>query len=83
MQTLEDRLARIREGAVNRFSPEVLAIMHRATQELVGSGQHERARGPGDPAPEFSLPTSQGETVSLGRLLEHGPTVLTFFRGHW
>lgn len=34
-------------------------------------------------APRFTLPNSAGEPVSLERLLERGPVVVVFYRGHW
>ncbi len=37
----------------------------------------------GSIAPSFSLPDSTGEIVSLDTLLEHGPVVVTFYRGDW
>ena len=35
---------------------------------------------PGDIAPDYTLKTSQGDTVSLRDLWAEGPTVLTFLR---
>ena len=34
-------------------------------------------------APDFSLAAHDGTTVSLGQLLERGPAILVFYRGHW
>jgi len=34
-------------------------------------------------APDFVLPSYDGTTVTLGQLLERGPAVLVFYRGHW
>lgn len=80
---LEERLDRIRQGAAKRIPAEALEVMHRATTELEDSGQAERAVGTGDTAPRFALPDSQGRETSLSGLLQQGPLVLTFFRGHW
>jgi hypothetical protein len=60
-----------------------IEIMHRATEELRGSGQAERALGVGAPAPAFALPNQDDQIVSSADLLAHGPLVITFFRGHW
>ncbi len=83
VRTLAARLDRIREGATQQIPAEPLEIMHRATAELEASGQAGRAIGSGDTAPDFTLPDSQGNEVSLAKLLARGPLVLTFFRGHW
>ena len=32
---------------------------------------------------DFELEDSRGDKVSLADLLERGPLVMTFFRGHW
>jgi peroxiredoxin len=41
------------------------------------------AIGTGDQAPDFTLPEARGTTVSLRDLLQHGPAVVTFYRGGW
>ncbi len=63
--------------------PEVSAVMHRATDELVASGQATRAKRAGDHAPEFKLQDPDGAWVSSRDLLAKGPLVLTFYRGVW
>jgi len=37
----------------------------------------------GDKAPDFTLPNSDNQNVSLSKSLEEGPVVLTFYRGGW
>lgn len=34
-------------------------------------------------APAFELPDHRGKMVSLAALLERGPAVVIFYRGHW
>ena len=67
----------------NKAPPEVVAVMHRATADLVATGQAERALKAGDRAPTFSLSDPDGVTVSSADLLAQGPLVLTFYRGVW
>jgi peroxiredoxin len=62
---------------------EVLDTMHRATAELIESGQAQRARKAGDVAPEFTLTDSDGKPVSSRELLARGPLVISFYRGVW
>lgn len=33
----------------------------------------------GDPAPDFTLPDTDGNPVTLSRLLEKGPVILAFY----
>jgi peroxiredoxin len=62
---------------------EVLDAMHRATAELIESGQAQRAKKAGDLAPEFTLNDSDGKPVSSRELLAKGPLVVSFYRGVW
>ena len=39
--------------------------------------------GPGDPAPDFTLPSNQGDSQSLHDYLARGAVVLVFHRGTW
>ncbi|WP_445679290.1 peroxiredoxin-like family protein [Radicibacter daui] len=61
----------------------VIDTMHRATAELIASGQAERALKAGDKAPAFTLNDPEGNAVSSEALLARGPLVLSFYRGVW
>src|SRR5262249_24803266 len=63
--------------------PAVVEVMHRVTDQLIASGQAERALRAGDRAPSFTLPDADGKAVSLADLLAQGPLVVTFYRGAW
>ena len=76
---LEARAAATR----TKIAPENLALITRANQDLEASGIVNAAMQVGDKAPDFRLPDSQGQHVSLSALLQEGPVVLTFYRGHW
>jgi peroxiredoxin len=47
------------------------------------SGVVEKALKVGDKAPDFELPNASGKQVKLSALLEHGPVVVTWYRGAW
>jgi peroxiredoxin len=85
---LQDRLDAFKadfEGGRFPLKPtkEALDTMHRATAELIASGQAQRARKAGDAAPEFTLKDPDGKPVSSRDLLARGPLVLSFYRGVW
>lgn len=80
---LEPQLDKIREGFEKKAPPDILEIMHEATNNLRRSGLVERALKEGQTAPNFELQDSHGRLVDLATLREQGPVVLTFFRGHW
>ncbi|MDB5393333.1 MAG: alkyl hydroperoxide reductase/Thiol specific antioxidant/Mal allergen [Rhodospirillales bacterium] len=86
--SLQDRLDAFKadfEGGKPPYNapPEAIAIMHRATDELIASGQAARTKQIGDKAPEFELVDPDGRSVRSADLLMQGPLVLTFYRGVW
>lgn len=85
---LQDRLDAFKSDFVSGrlpFKPSLdrLARMQRATDELIASGQAQRAKKAGDAAPEFTLFDPDGKPVSSRELLAKGPLVLSFYRGVW
>jgi peroxiredoxin len=82
--SLQDKLDAFRadfEG--NKAPPQVVAVMRKATADLIASGQAERALKAGMRAPEFALPDAHGQIVRSADLLQKGPLVVTFYRGVW
>ena len=47
------------------------------------NGGGGNAPRPGEPMPPFVLPDESGRLVALPSLVERGPVVVMFFRGHW
>jgi peroxiredoxin len=81
---LQGKLDAFKTEFETKFAPPaVLEVMHRVTDELIASGQAQRAQKAGDRAPDFSLPDADGKGVSSRELLAKGPVVLTFYRGFW
>lgn len=81
--TLQDQLDEFKaqfktmapEGAFDAFA--------RSTQELIDSGQAERALKAGDTLPDFVMTDADRNEVALKDLLAKGPVVLSFYRGVW
>ena len=46
-------------------------------------GGGKNAPRPGEPMPPFILPDESGRLVALPSLIDQGPVVVMFFRGHW
>jgi peroxiredoxin len=85
---LQDRLDAFKSDFVSGrlpFKPSLdrLARMQRATEELIASGQAQRAKKAGDAAPEFTLLDPDGKPVASRELLAKGPLVISFYRGVW
>ncbi len=71
------------EAGRARIPVEKLVVMDGATDALRASGLAESSLAVGAHAPDFTLPDSTGEHVSLSSLLSRGPVVLAFYRGGW
>jgi len=68
---------------VRRLSPEFAEIVDRMVARLVANNVGQSAPQPGEPMPDFILPDEGGRLVRLTDLLDKGPVVLSFHRGHW
>jgi peroxiredoxin len=68
---------------VNRLNPEFADIVAGMISRLECNGVGQSAPQIGEPIPEFILPDESGQLVRLGELMEHGPVVVSFLRGHW
>jgi peroxiredoxin len=51
--------------------------------DLVARGLSASALKEGGVAPDFTLPDARGHLVALKTLLDHGPVVISFYRGGW
>jgi peroxiredoxin len=68
---------------VNRLSPEFSDIVASMIARLESNGIGQSAPQIGESMPEFILPDESGQFVRLGELIERGPVVVSFHRGHW
>ena len=71
------------QESVNRIPAENRKVMAAAIKELIESGIEKSVVKKGEKIPEFVLPNSKGEKVSLKLLLEDGPVIMVFYRGGW
>ena len=82
--SLQDKFDAFKADFEGRKAPaNVVEIMHKATADLIASGQADRALKTGGRAPKFTLPDTHGRLVSSADLLARAPLVLTFYRGIW
>lgn len=68
---------------VRRLNADFADIVDRMVARLKEAGLGENAPKPGEPMPDFMMPDQTGKLHSLGGLLETGPVVIAFHRGHW
>lgn len=80
---LKEKLDKLKAGFEAKAPKDALAIMHRATDDLRGSGIMGQVLKIGDKAPEFELKNADGNMIRSTDLLSSGPVVLSFYRGRW
>jgi len=81
--TLKEELSALRQRLEAGRTPEIVAKMHRAVDELRQSGAADRILKVGAKAPDFVLPNAEEKPVALKSLLAKGPAIVTFYRGRW
>lgn len=80
--SLDEQLAAF-AATVADYSPPFAAAVETLVARLKKFDVGAAAPGPGDPLPPFALPDERGRIVDLASLLEEGPAVVIFHRGHW
>ncbi len=81
--SLQTKLEKMRKQFESTAPPEALAVMHRATKDLLASNIMDGVLKTGDRAPEFSLFDQDDNLVHASDLLSDGPLVISFYRGVW
>ena len=81
--TLSDQTQQALKEFMASLSDEQQATVTGAFQELIASSVASDAISIGDQARSFELPNVRGGTLLLGSALQHGPVVLSFYRGSW
>ncbi|MDR6830737.1 peroxiredoxin [Bosea sp. BE271] len=81
--SLQEQLDAYRTQFESKAPAEALAVIRKATSDLVATGQAERALGEGSKAPRFELYGSSGAIVRSSELQAAGPVVISFYRGIW
>ena len=82
-KTLAEQTRETVEAFIVGLTPDVQKTVGEVFQRLLNSNITDHAKDVGDTAPEFRLPNVRGGTTSLSAMLEHGPVVLSFYRGGW
>ncbi len=80
--SLKDILDRTRTAGEAKREPGVVAMMHRAVDELRTPETMGRILKVGDTMPAFALEGQSG-LVDSATLLRKGPLIVTFYRGKW
>jgi len=79
---LEEQLAELRAQRASG-PPELLSSMLADIATIAQIGLVEQSLRVGNQAPDFTLPDTRSDLVTLSTLLRRGPVVVTFYRGEW
>lgn len=80
---LQQTLDKMKQDFVAGADPEALAIMGKATADLLQSDILDHTLKAGDRAPDFTLNDSDGQSFNSQKLHEKGSLLITFYRGIW
>jgi hypothetical protein len=80
---LQQQIDAFHAQARSQVPEHLVKDLTRPIEQLRTSQAAERALKEGERAPDFTLPDACGHPVTLARLLQPGPVVLTFYRGAW
>ncbi|MFD2587939.1 peroxiredoxin-like family protein [Croceitalea marina] len=81
--SLTETLLAYNKKSRERIPAASLAIMDRATKALVNENIINNSIKKGDTLPVTQLVNAKGEKLDLGKLLDNGPLVISFYRGGW
>ena len=80
---LQDKLDAVGASVRKNVPQEFLDAFHRLVENLRDSGIMAGVPKVGDNAPQFTLPSYEGQEVSLTDLRATGPVIVSFYRGRW
>lgn len=80
---LQIELYKFHQESLRKPPPERAAVFSAFIQNLKEEFSNRRSLRIGDVAPDFTLPNTQGEVITLSEQLKKGPVLLKFFRGYW
>jgi peroxiredoxin len=81
--SLQAKLDARKQEFLKDAPPERAAAYDEGVEALREKGIEKNALNVGDEAPDFTLPASNRESVTLSEVLEDGPAVLVWYRGGW
>jgi peroxiredoxin len=82
-QSLRGRIDSWSAEHASDFPPEIRQLFADKTEEILKSGILTTCVRDGQTVPDFELPDSAGMPVRLGETIDHGPVILSFYRGTW
>ncbi|MCK4834696.1 MAG: AhpC/TSA family protein [Gammaproteobacteria bacterium] len=81
--TLADEIKDFQDEFMPTIPEDTLNLLMGELQNLIDTGQAEKALHSGKAFPDFILPNANQKLLSLNDLLSEGPLVISFYRGAW
>ncbi len=82
-ETLQQQIDVFLAQTAGQLPPELMKNFYNSIETVVQTGIAKHSLKVGEKAPDFTLLDVFGKPVSLSELLQHGPVVVTFYRGEW
>jgi hypothetical protein len=83
LESLQAKMDEKRNATMAKVPKEVGQTMMAVTKDLAESDILDNVIKKGDIAPDFTLPNTKGEMITLSDCLKRGPVVISYFRGGW
>lgn len=83
MSTFQERLSNLKKRFDGNLTPAYTKLLTKAIRELEAPEMRKKVLKLGDAMPEFELSDQDGNVMCATEVLEHGPLVITFYRGFW
>ncbi len=81
--TLQQQIEAFLAQTAGQLPPELMTTFYQSIETLVQTDIAKNSLKVGEKAPDFTLPDTFGKQITLSELLQHGPVVVTFYRGEW
>ena len=81
--TVTEKLEQRKKDFGSKADPQKRKDYDEGIELVRKSGVLDSAKNVGDIAPDFTLNSAAGDSVTLSSLLESGPVVMVWYRGEW
>ncbi|WP_144720122.1 peroxiredoxin-like family protein [Agrococcus jejuensis] len=82
-RTVADQVSEFDVGFAETIGPDLSAVFAKEQADLNAAGTPAGAVAAGDPLPDATLTTVDGQQVTLASVLDGAPAVIVFYRGAW
>ncbi len=82
-ETLQQQIEVFLAQTAEQLPPELMKNFYNSIEAVVQTDIAKHSLKVGEKAPDFTLPDVFGRQVTFSKLLQHGPVVVTFYRGEW